>query len=75
MTEAARWIYLEYVCWGGGIDSVYGLGSHNGESFGPFYADEMAKVDGVFGDLMSRFGVALPSGNFFEPFVRGYWGD
>jgi hypothetical protein len=73
--EAQRWIYLEYVCWGGSIDFVYGLGSRDSQPFGPAEESEMSKVDAVFISLMNQFGVALAEGTYFEPFVYGYWGE
>jgi len=73
LSNAQRWIYLHYVCWGGTIDFVFGLGSRDGTSFGPVEEDSLSKVDRVFTDLMNQFGVSLSEGGYFEPFVRGYW--
>jgi hypothetical protein len=75
LAEAHRWIYLHYVCWGGSIDFVHGMGSRDGESFGPAEECEMGKVDAVFVALMEQFGVTLSEGTYFEPFVYGYWGE
>src|SRR5689334_22862450 len=38
---ATDWIFLNYVCWGGQIDFVYGLGVSGGQRFGP--VDESAR--------------------------------
>jgi hypothetical protein len=71
--EAADcWIYLIYVCWGGGIDFVYGFGSRDGVLFGA--VKEFARdAEKVYTDLMEQFGVPAEVALQFEPFRRGYW--
>jgi hypothetical protein len=74
--EAADcWVYLTYVCWGGDIDFVYGLGSHRGRRFGPVKEDEHGAVEAAYTGLMEQFGVPAEVALQFEPFRRGYWGE
>ena len=67
------WLYLTYVCWGGEIDFVFGLGSRKGEAFGPVTESEHEKVEAAYIALMEQFGVSADIALHFEPFVRGYW--
>ena len=69
------WVYLTYVCWGGGIDFVYGLGSRHGVPFGPVNEDAREAVEAAYTDLMEQFGVPATVALQFEPFQRGYWGE
>ena len=69
------WVYLTYVCWGGDIDFVYGLGSHRGRPFGPVREDEHGAVEGAYTGLMEGIGVPPEVALEFEPFRRGYWGE
>lgn len=72
---ADRWVYLNYVCWGGDIDFVYGFGWHCGTAFGPIQEDARDAVEAVYTGLMGRFGVAAADALNFPPFIRGFWGD
>jgi hypothetical protein len=72
---ADRWIYLYYVCWGGDIDFVYGLGSRDGALFGPVEESDHGKAEAVYTGLMEDFGISEEDAQRFEPFVRGFWGD
>jgi hypothetical protein len=73
LDAADCWIYLTYVCWGGDIDFVYGLGSCKGVPFGPVTESEHDKVVGAYTGLMETFGVSSEVALRFEPFARGYW--
>ena len=74
--EAADcWVYLNYVCWGGAIDFVYGLGSARGRPFGPVKEDDQGTVEAAYIGLMEQFGVPAEVALQFEPFRRGYWGE
>lgn len=73
--EADSWVYLTYVCWGGDIDFVYGLGSRDGVPFGPFEESAHDAVEAAYTGLMERFGVSVDDAMRFDPFERGYWGD
>jgi len=75
LDAAARWVYLDYVCWGGAINSVSGLGSRDGVPFGPVAESARDKVEDAYTGLMERFGVSKPDALRFEPFTRGYWGE
>ena len=72
---ADRWIYLTYICWGGDIDFVYGLGCRGGVPFGPVKEDDHDKVEAAYTGLMEQFGISAEASLRFEPFMRGYWGD
>jgi hypothetical protein len=73
--DADSWIYLYYVCWGGDIDFVYGLGSRDGVPFGPAEESYRDKVEAVYTALMENFGVSTADALRFEPFMRGFWGE
>ena len=72
---ADSWVYLSYVCWGGRIDFVYGLGCRDGVPFGPVEESAHDKVKAAYTDLMEQFGISAADALRFEPFVRGYWGE
>jgi hypothetical protein len=72
---ANRWLYLHYVCWGGDIDFVYGLGSLDGVPFGPVEESDHDKVEAAYVGLMEHLGIAEADALRFDPFTRGYWGD
>ena len=73
LDRADCWIYLTYVCWGGDIDFVYGVGCCNGVPFGPVTESERGRVEAAYTSLMEQFGVPAENALHFEPFVRGYW--
>jgi hypothetical protein len=58
LDAAECWVYLTYVCWGGQIDFVYGLGSRRlvehglNVPFGPIKEDAQQEVDAAFTGLM-----------------------
>jgi hypothetical protein len=70
-----RWVYLNYVCWGGDIDFVHGLGSRDGVTFGPVEESDLDKVEAAYTGLMENFGISKVDALQFEPFTRGFWGD
>lgn len=72
---AECWLYMNYVCWGGNIDFVYGLGSRRGVSFGPVREDSHDVVEAAYIGLMEQFGLSATDAMQFEPFTRGYWGE
>jgi hypothetical protein len=39
------WLYLTYICWGGSIDYVFGLGSCGGVRFGPIMREKGSGVE------------------------------
>lgn len=69
------WVYLTYDCWGGRIDSVYGLGSRGTRAFGPLQEDDVSKTEQAFVELMGEFGVTPDDALRFGPFARGFWGE
>jgi hypothetical protein len=75
VVAADRWVYLDYVCWGGDIDFVYGLGSQDGVPFGPVKESDHDKVEAAYTGLMENFGVSTADALRFEPFMRGFWGE
>ncbi len=72
--DADRWIYMTYICLGGDIDFVYGLGSRGGVPFGPVKEDAPEKVEATYTGLMEQFGISAEVALRFAPFMRGYWG-
>lgn len=72
---AECWLYLNYVCWGGAIDFVYGLGTRRGVPFGPVQEDSSGVVEAAYIGLMEQFGLSATVAMQFEPFTRGYWGE
>ena len=75
LSDAQRWLFLTYVCWSGLIDFVYGMGSRDGQIFGPAQDDEVDSAGPLFASLMKQFGVDLGDRIYFAPFVRGYWDE
>ena len=75
LDAADYWVYLDYVCWGGEIDFVYGLNSHRGVLFGPVKEDAHKAVEAAYSSLMEQFGVPAELALNFAPFRRGYWGE
>jgi hypothetical protein len=75
LNNAERWIFLHYLCWGGSIDFVYGVGATNGIRFGPMEESARSRVDEAFFTLMAEFGVSREHAQLFEPFKRGFWGE
>ncbi len=75
LQAAECWLYLNYVCWGGDIDFVYGLGSRRGISFGPVQEDSHNVVEAAYIGLMEQFGLSASDAMQFEPFTRGFWGE
>lgn len=73
-TEATDWVCLKYVCWGGAIDFVSGLGSRKGRPFGAIEESTQDKVVAAYTNLMGAFGVSAEDAMHFPPFVRGLWG-
>jgi hypothetical protein len=73
--RAASWLYINYTCWGGRIDSIYGLGMHGRRFFGPVKETDLSIVRDDYVDLMSEFGVQEADALNFPPFKRGFWGE
>lgn len=72
--RAERWIYLTYDCWGGLLDSVYGMGMKDDVPFGPRECSEDDLVEDEYVSLMRAFGLEKSDALYFAPFVRGFWG-
>jgi hypothetical protein len=71
----ADWLFINYVTWAGPIESVYGLGSSGGQTFGPVGESARDNVRAAYLELMGAFGVAPADALNFPPFVRGFWGE
>jgi hypothetical protein len=69
------WLFLNYVCWGGDIDYVYGFGCRGGRAFGPVEEYARGAVVEAYTGLMEQFGVSAEDALRFPPFVRGFWGE
>jgi hypothetical protein len=75
MNAAEGWLFIVYTCWGGRIDSVYGLGRRGGRHFGPVEESDLAKVKAAYVTLMGEFGISEEDAFRFTPFERGFWGE
>lgn len=75
LSSAVDWLFIDYVTWGGPIDSVYGLGASGGLEFGPFAESDGDNTQATYLELMNKFGVAEADALKFPPFVRGFWGE
>lgn len=75
LAHANCWLFIQYVTWGGRIDSVYAIGAGHGHSFGPVEDSNGETVDDSFEKAMGHIGVNRDAAHRFEPFERGYWGD
>lgn len=72
---AERWLFLDYLCWGGSLEFVYGLGSGDGRPVGPVEVSDIDEVEHAYVRLMAHIGVSEADALFFEPFTRGYWDE
>lgn len=68
LDAADAWIYLTYLCWGGSIDFVLGLGIRDGVPFGVSKEDADTSAKAAYVGLMERFGVSSADALRFEPF-------
>jgi hypothetical protein len=73
--RATDWLFLDYVCWGGRIDFVYGLGVRGGRRFGPAEEPDEPQATETYVSLMREFGVERADAMMFPPFERGFWGE
>ena len=73
LDAAESWMYINYDCWAGEIDWVYGLGRHAGQTFGAFDEDTTSRTQETYLALMEAFGVSAEDALNFAPFARGYW--
>lgn len=76
LARSQAWVYLTYTCWGGKIDSVYGVAqSEHGSRVGPLDEPNWQKCQETYIALMTHFGVAAQDAVNFKPFYRGFWDD
>ena len=76
LAESQAWVYLTYTCWGGKIDSVYGIAeSKHGGRIGPLEEADGKKCKETYIALMAHFGISAADAVDFRPFHRGFWGD
>lgn len=68
------WIYLDYACWGGLVESVWGYVHGTETSYGPLYDCSYTATES-FQELMQAFGVLPKQALDFTPFRRGFWGE
>jgi len=73
LDAAENWLYINYDCWAGEIDWVYGLGRRGAQAFGPFDEDNTSRTQATYLALMEAFGVGTDDALNFAPFERGYW--
>lgn len=75
ITGEDTWIFLQYDCWGGMIDYVYGMGVAKGTSFGPIEDSAHDTVEATYVELMERLDISAENSLNFAPFERGFWGE
>jgi hypothetical protein len=75
ITGGMTWIFLQYDCWGGEIDFVFGLGVAAGVPFGPVEESTRDLVEAAYTQVMGQFGVSAKAALNFAPFGRGFWGE
>jgi hypothetical protein len=81
--RAEDWVFLVYTCFGGRVDSVFGLGRRGSHHFGPIEEDDglprppdgERPTERAYLDLMAAFGVDEAAAKNFPPFRRGFWGE
>ena len=73
--EGTTWLFLQYDCWGGEIDFVFGMGMAAGVPFGPVEESDRGHVEAAYTKLMGQFGVGPEGALKFAPFERGFWGE
>jgi hypothetical protein len=69
------WLFLQYDCWGGEIDFVFGLGVAAGMPFGPVEESALSLVEAAYTRVMGQFGISAEAALNFAPFKRGFWGE
>lgn len=69
------WLFLQYDCWGGAIDFVYGMGVAGGHPFGPIENSALDTVESTYIEVMSQLGISAEDSLNFAPFERGFWGE
>ena len=74
LDAANRWLYINYDCWGGRIDFVYGFGISSGFPFGPVEEGSLRIVNDAYTRLMAQFGVLAEDALRFAPFRR-FWDE
>lgn len=75
ITDGMNWLFLQYDCWGGEIDFVYGMGVAEGVPFGPTEESARGVVESAYTQVMGQFGVSPEAAHNFAPFERGFWGE
>jgi hypothetical protein len=75
LNATADWIFIDYSCWAGRIDFVYGFGARAGTPFGPMEESAPHENESVYVRLMGEFGVSPGAAVNFTPFRRGFRGD
>ena len=73
--EGTTWLFLQYDCWGGEIDFVFGLGVAAGVPFGPVEESARGLVEAAYTQVMGQFGVSAEAALNFVPFERRFWGE
>jgi hypothetical protein len=75
VSQSAEWIFIQYDCFGGQIDSVSGV-TCSQACPSPYKEDSnYDTVQQSFLNLMQSFGVDHQDAINFPPFKRGFWGD
>lgn len=77
LAAAEAWLYLDYRCWGGPPDFVWGFGKSDEKGrIGPiFVSGSWEETRPAFIALMAHFGLSEADAIDFAPFRRGFWGS
>ncbi len=70
-----KWIFLDYLCWGGSLTDVVGIVHIESGHFEPLSSDSGQDANAVYIRLMAHFGVTEQAAFDFPPFYRGFWGS
>lgn len=71
--QGRKWIFLEYICWGGQLDSVMGTIHQETGEFTHLSSDDNQNADKVYLELMALFEVSKEDAIDFPPFYRKFW--
>ena len=74
LAAAEAWLYLDYRCWGGPPDLVWGFGKSDRGRIGPLdVSGSSEEARRAFVALMAHFGVSEAGALDVPPFRREFW--
>lgn len=75
LTRCPTWIFLQYDCFGGQIDYVFGVIQTTDRSIKTIEESNLEDVQNTYLDFMKSFGLSNEDALNFPPFHRGFWGE